>query len=573
MEQGHAAASTIMKAHGSYGSSTMQGRAFLLQARPLFQTDAEVRSIDRLSSRIDTLRKSQPAKITGRHMYMKAMREQASFFASTGKRYDRNIGKVVMKGHGARWKALSAQRRRQFEEQAVQFKEHRREAIKERLCEAQEELKLRKQRLQERMSKQSLTTMSACRLSDKDLVDFDQVCLVPEWTTGRLEQMTLAAAQKVGPPAPEVQAVLEAMPLEMPDRNTKPPSWLSWVCHNRDFLRECIVRTTQDGSYNHYRFIFALQSPLLVCICEVSLCDSVQTFFHPREYDQKSLNTWDKLFHWDWTGFVFSDTGIFDEAAQVHVLSGVVNLDDHKMGSDGDWVLIEALMISLPGRSSSTSEEPKASRAHKQVDIPEHLAAHPNFWQVLTDSGPSSGMVVEPKPDKAMPASSDESSSEDDELDELAAMEELWATRHELGLDQALTEQWFPVSLRGGAWTASKKGVAFDCFLAAGKRSEIKAWCRNYRVAASGSFSIAKYGMDLAKALADEWATRQACLYSMWMDRGASDSFVFREADYQDLPSCEAAEKVVASGHPQAIERLRQIRAARLQTPAGAVGA
>ncbi len=165
------------------------------------------------------------------------------------------------------------------------------------------------------------------------------------------------------------------------------------------------------------------------------------------------------------------------------------------------------------------------------------------------------------KVDTEMPSAS-EGDGKLGEVDTAKALQELWDKRKEFGLAvPAATEASFVVSLRGGSWTAAKKGIAHDCWLASCKNADTKAWCRMYGLPCSGSFSILKFSMELGHALADEWAHRHHAMHGLWLANGGVDSFVFASVHLESIADSAAAATIVASGHAVAIIRLDEIRA------------
>lgn len=77
---------------------------------------------------------------------------------------------------------------------------------------------------------------------------------------------------------------------------------------------------------------------------------------------------------------------------------------------------------------------------------------------------------------------------------------------------------------------------------------------------ASGSFSIAKFGMDLANALAQEWAHVHEGLYGLWQERGCPEDKRSVTDDLARFPPSEAGELVRANGYAGAMSRLSSIR-------------
>jgi hypothetical protein len=78
VEQPHASMKSLMSAHASYGIDIMMARAMIMQCRPLFAVDPDERKLANLCRRIDALRHRQPQRITGRHMFVRALTVLAS---------------------------------------------------------------------------------------------------------------------------------------------------------------------------------------------------------------------------------------------------------------------------------------------------------------------------------------------------------------------------------------------------------------------------------------------------------------------------------------------------------------
>ena len=82
----------------------------------------------------------------------------------------------------------------------------------------------------------------------------------------------------------------------------------------------------------------------------------------------------------------------------------------------------------------------------------------------------------------------------------------------------------FVWSLRGGAWAAEHRGVAYDVFRAEGIPGEPREFLALYGLAQSGSFSIAAYGEAEASELAGHWCHRHQFLFYVWGENGADST-------------------------------------------------
>ena len=86
-EQLHSAVNSLKGAHNVYGRDTMMARAIVLQCRSLFRRDAEEYQLVTLRNRIARLQVQQLEKITGRHMFARALKATATL-------YKKNLGKT-----------------------------------------------------------------------------------------------------------------------------------------------------------------------------------------------------------------------------------------------------------------------------------------------------------------------------------------------------------------------------------------------------------------------------------------------------------------------------------------------
>ena len=119
LSKAHNVASGLMRAHRAYGSATLQSRSQLIQFQPLVsQAPLEKRLAEKQQqlARVDA---KQPAKFTGRQLYERELTCEAQEQRLRGKQVPDDIHIEIMARHGARWAALSGNRKREYEEKAV----------------------------------------------------------------------------------------------------------------------------------------------------------------------------------------------------------------------------------------------------------------------------------------------------------------------------------------------------------------------------------------------------------------------------------------------------------------------
>ena len=88
----------------------------------------------------------------------------------------------------------------------------------------------------------------------------------------------------------------------------------------------------------------------------------------------------------------------------------------------------------------------------------------------------------------------------------------------------------FYSKLRGGTWTARRKGTVADS-TSMFARSHVEPWCHVYSWPRQRGFMHSKYGVDDATFLAEEWARRSEYFYVRWLENGASNDYTFTQED------------------------------------------
>lgn len=113
--------------------------------------------------------------------------------------------------------------------------------------------------------------------------------------------------------------------------------------------------------------------------------------------------------------------------------------------------------------------------------------------------------------------SSDEDEPPLEELDEpgkLALRNWLAEKKVELQNMRDIEATHFIAGFRGSSWTAAKRGVGSDCAMAEAQTDAAAEWAKRVIGNKMASFSIKRYGEDVAGALACLWSDRMEFFYS-----------------------------------------------------------
>ena len=149
------------------------------------------------------------------------------------------------------------------------------------------------------------------------------------------------------------------------------------------------------------------------------------------------------------------------------------------------------------------------------------------------------------------------------EVDAETVLEDLTLRREEIDrADDGV--QHFALGVRGGAWTAAHKGVAFDSYRAEAKTREAKAWTATWSFAASATFSLARFGHEDALTLCEFWVDKMKYLFAL--SREGGPEFVFDDVLLDSFPEPLAARELRAraAGHTaRRLEELTDLRPVR----------
>ena len=120
----------------------------------------------------------------------------------------------------------------------------------------------------------------------------------------------------------------------------------------------------------------------------------------------------------------------------------------------------------------------------------------------------------------------------------------------------------FKVQLRGGQWTATRVGEAFDSFRVFAMKGDASRLCASFGMTATATFSIKLYTEAGAERLAQLWCHRMQGYLDIWRAHGAADDFRFDDAVLSSYEEPEAG-PVHAGGSDSFQRRLATIRAIR----------
>ena len=482
VEDPHAVANAIMRANKAKGRDTVMPIAVLRQASPLFRRNPDELKLERLQGKIDSVRRRQVWKINGRHVFCKALVEVARDEGASGNVVAQGFSRRVIQFHGKRWEAMHPTRRARYRTDAVALQQVKREANLKELHSLLEKLRAAKLQFEENaLEGRSIDLLDRCRFSEAALCDYDDFFEKSEYKQDFVDERRAKARVPLRPPLQQELATLDIFKGNAKPPPTQRPVWTAWMAYNRDVFTTCVVRFTKGDECRHFKFAYASQQPLNVAMHKANVVEDYEPLLEADRQEEQDLTVWTHSFDVDLTQPYYTDAGDFDDLGDVHILTDVHKRVTGYLATDSDYNTLGEMMAKLPENVRDGAEA--QSREKDNIVQPEPWMMDPYMWEFVKEGGDLGD------PGKTSPKfrtvvdhydSSDDSSEDDDLLDEMDAMDQLLERREVLDSERGEDLDVFWWCLRGGPWTARVRGVAYDAYAAMARGKDARAFCVHY---------------------------------------------------------------------------------------------
>lgn len=576
-EQGHGSASSIMKGHKQYGSASMTAKAMLHMVKPLLQQSLEHKKIETLQARLRTLEKRSPSKVSGRHIYVRQLFQVAASWKSDGKWLPADHKLQIMGSHAKRWAALPDESKGQFTALAQVHQETVRLDTEQTIAHTRAKLRLHSERVEiEKAEGGKPLRVSSCRLSASEVAALDAFCVSPEFTARRVAAMRESALTPAEPPPPALQSTLSTMLEDTPGASsTGRAPWLSAVCKSRDHFARAVFKLCTAQGERHVLFVYAVQSPRMVCFNDIVPMDTY-TGHEPvtgSSWESICTQQWVHVFQIQWMSFCFDESIELLADSAVEVLLDMHFLGPDQLASDAEWQTLESVLKEIqpqddpPGTHASATAS--SSSSHVGVDV----ARYPwlaDFQQQMkqqstkhADGSEKKGWWTEHE--AAKDVEEEEEEAHPLHPDTAGVFAELEAKRIEWG-SSPVSDHDFPVSILGGTWSATQRGVSYHAFRAMAKAGQATEFCRKYAMNITCNFEVALYGDEVASLMCRAWSHRMQFFLNLW--KASEDpGLVYDEGSLSgyEEPSDFALVATTATG--KLATRVAQIRRLRPGNP------
>ena len=471
-----------------------------------------------------------------------------------------------MKQHSQRWRETAEPEKKFFAERASRIANAREDQRQQAIEVELQALRQLDKDIAEQARGESVR-MTTCAWDAATNVEFQDLFDSDRWSPQHVRNLRdLSGAEPVAEPHFEILSTLRSMPVDDEVVHVaSSPDWLGWMCEHRDFFSRCLLRWHEDVPNEEavvkiFRFVFAYQNPLLVCVVAVEQEEYGQRLVSPADFFNHIGAGWQHKFRSTWC-LRYSDDGVFDAARDIEVLPNAMYVSSGCICSASEWQSLASLEQVLPRRSISRPKRAKQDE-HEQCEqaVPEPWMEYPAMWEFLKEKVE---VVARRKRFKTTPDHGDDPHHEV-RMDGDQAVAELVRRRVELAkeVDDEELRNSYSVNIRGGKWTGENKGVAYDCYACYAINSSLAAeFVQSFsNVRSSASWSIRAYGDVAAHVLAMAWGHRHHHFLNRWVAVGCPEGHKFSEEDIGLYSEPDALRGLASDAVGPLADRIRQIR-------------
>ena len=519
VEEQHASLAHLHRAHPDIDATHLSLRAYIHACRVFWRPDRSHARLDRLQKLLQKTRERRGRHISGENIFFKELHGRVRS-RMTGHGARAGVQQHILKQSRIRWGQLGARQKQRYRLMA-------REATQTKLAENKMEEEALRTQIQmaatdleeEKKRKQGLNALSACRFSAHS----KQVLIEHHGSSSLTRDALQHFTDRLGqPPAALSQDEVHGLEAHQPDHHPPElPDWGRVLCHHRDLFKDCVIRHRHGWTDKAWLFLCGLQKPyvghwlpvrpMLTSVLLGERCGVVKNTEAVAVDD--ATHIW--RHHWSYGSGVhylveWSELPGSDEVSSLEVIPHAHFLGRQQVVSDSEPVPWMEFTKGLPARQGNRSQSRKLKASE---DL---LQAHPWLSEVLGDP-------------QAAAHGSQSSDSSDDESAQIqglqhtdeaieAAWKELQDKRSELS-DAASTDTGhFAISIRGGAYTFKKAGVAADCVVCFARDSLAKSFCREFKLQQMYSFAFKKFTEPAAMKMAAEVCARLEHWYALHLE-------------------------------------------------------
>ena len=532
VERSHGSLASLHKYHPQYSLATLAARATLHQCRALFSENAEQVALQKHQEEIAKLQRSLARSVSARNVFLAELASTVS--TTTAQRRDQPSSPqdLVRLSHKL-YEQLDDFQKLQYEAKAAEATSSRQASLLQVQDSLTQSFLLQTQRQrQEQKEVGVLNTLASCRFTQDDYEALHTLLAEPGLAgpaLQRLRHRCLEAPEEPPPPTKLVfQQAYEADPVATQENDAQ-PEWIKTVCRNREYFAQGLFLHLTDLQHLHEGFVLvvASQSPLKAVFLRVEL--------HLPMLDctvgsalGKGIAKAQEWFNWEFTicplnYVVSSDIPLPHDSEEILWLDNMQFVGEGKLVSDSRPMRLASVISRLGLPSKPRPDDENHHQKQRKRKAEQHLPDFPWLQAHIAESRQTSRPTsTSSQQTSRRPALNDPPQPEPQPLD----LAEVWQQLEEKRLEWADTglSDAFYLQVRGGAWTAAHRQVAFDSLMAAAKKGVASEWAKRFHMGQVITFSYNLYSEEAAHKMAEAWIRKCQHFFDLCVERGSLDT-------------------------------------------------
>ena len=604
VEQQHASASVMRRAHPQLAVNMICARALLHTTIKLLSVDKDQRALERKQQRLSKLVHKRRACVGSRQLFFKlvvgrAKERKGIVEGDVGDALECKLTREeqvqYFKAASSGFKKLSQSHLEALSDEAHEVTENKNNTVAEEISCALAALELHTARQAEEQAAMGRPRLqfNSCLLSD------EQKALMADLHKSNLFKLAhVAELRQVATHAPlplthQAMKDLEDVAIFKAPKCAR-PRWLSDLCWRRHmFNHTALVVIGEEGSPSFWKFLYAKQSPLTACFSPMERCATqlpAQALSSSGAAESALFDYWDYSFRYDPCVTVEAHDIVCSAECHLEVLWGLVDRGHCACLADGPTISFNYFIKDAPrrqAREKKTDNDESDSEVSQGEGLREELPwagdksiaeEFPWLFQEMIDENWRCAAAWEPPAKKAKrsapedrePDESTSSESEpedtplDDEtiqavFDDVEKLRAKWHADH----DKYAADD-FSGCILGNTWTKKKTGKSADNVLFQANSAEAVEWAELYNLHKSRRASIISYELSDATIICREWAKKMQYYYDIYKSSG-DPGYTYTADDhnaYEPLPEfmALAARDNLPKTMPPAIRSVQKMR-------------
>ena len=325
-ESQHSRVASLKRHHPDMEVAALLSRAAVGQLRLLMPclTDEE-RALKREAAKLAQLRAKNPNKVSGKHLYVKDLFEEANEkVKNEGRQRPADMDRKLMRLHGKHWRKLSNATTCHYTQEAKLYRAESWRILENEKVEILASIQVRQCRIASESCQRKPMVVSECPWGLADLEAFASLSKLPTFSDALVmarRDIILCA------PTPPSQDVLDEMHQQDVGQRAEraKPAWLPSLVARRSRFNGTALDCTMDGGRHVLKFLYAKQNPAIM------VCDRLKSVDVHQEHVVTNCWDWEaaamtsagSTFSNDWGNIVDSWAMVGVPASDINVIQGI----------------------------------------------------------------------------------------------------------------------------------------------------------------------------------------------------------------------------------------------------------